>query len=92
VLVNETKTTLRPEQVKGFIAELGYLRDYFPEFTGKQIIGSSRNDAIEPSLLTHASRQGRLVLALGEGTLQLRTYAKRQNTPLNPPDIGGREI
>jgi len=75
VLVNETKATLRPEHVKEFITELGYLRDYFPEFVGKQIIGSIASLRIDESLVVHASRQGLLVLALGEGMLQLQNEA-----------------
>jgi len=75
VLVNETKTTLRPEHVKDFITELGYLRDYFPEFVGKKIIGAVASLRIDSSLMTHASRQGLLVLALGEGMLQLQNEA-----------------
>jgi hypothetical protein len=75
VLVNETKTTLRPEHVKDFIMELGQLRDYFPEFVGKKIIGAVASLRIDPSLRVHASRQGLLVLALGEGMLQLQNEA-----------------
>jgi hypothetical protein len=74
-LINETKTTLRPEQVKEFLAKLDLARDYFPQLVGKQIIGAVASLRIDSSLMTHASRQGLLVLALGEGMLQLQNEA-----------------
>jgi len=77
-LVNETKTTLRPEQVKEFLAKLAMARDYFPQLVGKQIIGAISSLRIEPSLIKHASNQGLLVLALGEGMLQLKNEADFQ--------------
>jgi len=77
-LVNETKTTLRPEQVKEFLAKLAMARDYFPQLVGKQIIGAIASLRIEPSLIKHASNQGLLVLALGEGMLQLKNEADFQ--------------
>jgi len=74
-LINETKTTLRPEQVKEFLAKLALARDYFPQLVSKQIIGAVSSLWIDPSLVKYANNQGLLVLALGEGMLQLQNEA-----------------
>ncbi len=75
VLINETKNTFRPEYVTDFIKRLGQLRDYFPEFRDKQILGSIASLRIDPSVITHASHQGLLVFTLGEGLLEMQNEA-----------------
>ncbi len=74
-LINETKTTLRPEDVKDFVVRLAIVRDYFPQLVGKKIIGAVSSLWIDESLRKQATRQGLLVLALGEGMLQLQNEA-----------------
>jgi len=74
-LINETKTTLRSEDVKDFVARLAIVRDYFPQLVGKKIIGAVSSLWIDESLRKQATRQGLLVLALGEGMLQLQNEA-----------------
>jgi hypothetical protein len=77
VLINETKATFRPEYVTDFLAKLAMVRDYFPEFTGKQIYAAIASLRIEPSVAQQAQKQGLLVLSLAEGMLELQ----------NPPDF-----
>jgi len=72
VLVNETKTTLRPQDVTDFVTKLTMARDYFPQLVGKKVIGAVSSLWVDESLRKQATRQGLLVLALGEGMLQLR--------------------
>ncbi len=72
VLVNETKTTFKVKHVDAFLKKLGQLRDYFPEFVGRQIFGVISSLRIDPSVVTRASRQGLLVLSLGEGMMELQ--------------------
>jgi hypothetical protein len=74
-LINETKTTLRSEDVKDFVARLAIVRDYFPQLVGKKIIGAVSSLWIDEGLRKQATRQGLLVLALGEGMLQLQNEA-----------------
>ncbi len=72
VLVNETKTTFKVKHVDAFLKTLGQLRDYFPALVGQQIFGVISSLRIDPSVVTRASRQGLLVLSLGEGMLELQ--------------------
>ncbi len=72
VLVNETKTTFKVEHVDAFLKTLSQLRDYFPAFEGRQIFGVISSLRIDPSVVTRASRQGLLVLSLGEGMMELQ--------------------
>ncbi len=75
VLINETKNTFRPEYVTSFLERLGQVRDYFPEFRDKQILGSISSLRIDPSVVTQASRQGLLVFTVGEGLLKIQNEA-----------------
>ncbi len=72
VLINETKNTFRPEYVTTFLERLGQVRDYFPEFRDKQILGSISSLRIDPSVVKYASHQGLVVFTVGEGLLQIR--------------------
>ncbi len=76
-LVNETKSTFRPEYVTEFLAKLSMVRDYFPQLAGKQIYGAIASLRIDPSVAKQAHDQGLLVLSLAEGMLELQ----------NPPDF-----
>ncbi len=75
VLINETKNTFRPEYVTDFLKRLGQVRDYFPEFRDKQILGSVSSLRIDPSVVTYASHQGLLAFTVGEGLLQILNEA-----------------
>ncbi len=70
VLINETKATFRPEYVTHFLEKLAMIRDYFPEFTGKQVYAAIASLRIDPSLAKHAHDEGLLVLSLAEGMLE----------------------
>ena len=71
LLFNETKNSLRPRYVTDFVETLAIARDYFPEYEGRTIIGVISSFHIDPSIVTHASRQGLVVLALGEGSMAI---------------------
>jgi len=81
VLINETKNTFRPEYVTTFLERLAELRDYFPEFRGRQIYGAISSLRIEPSVALHASRQGLFVLSLGAGMLEMKNEPNFQPKP-----------
>jgi len=72
ILVNETKNTLRSGDISHFIETLGDVRTYFPEFAERPIIGVVSSFNIDPSIITHASRQGLVVLALGDGLMSIQ--------------------
>jgi hypothetical protein len=75
VLFNETKTQLTPEKVKDFLDKLTQVRDFFPEYQQRTILGAVSSLRVEASLVEYASRQGLLVLGGGEELMAL------QNTP-----------
>jgi len=72
VLINETKSNLKSEHISHFVDSLAEVRTYFPEFANYQIIGAVSSFQIDPSLVTYASRQGLVVLALGDGLMTIR--------------------
>ncbi|MDM8520927.1 hypothetical protein QUF64_12835 [Anaerolineales bacterium HSG6] len=72
ILVNETKNTLRSEDISHFVETLGDARTYFPEFANRPIIGVVSSFNIDPNIVTHASRQGLVVLALGDGLMSVQ--------------------
>lgn len=65
-LVNETKSSLRPEDVTKFVALLQETRDFFPEHEDKQLVGAIASLYVDESLVRYAERQGVVVLGLGE--------------------------
>jgi hypothetical protein len=72
VLVNETKSQLTPEKVKGFLGKLTRIRDYFPEYQGHIVLGCMSSLFVESSLVEYASRQGLLVVATTAGLMTLQ--------------------
>jgi hypothetical protein len=72
VLVNETKSQLTPEKVKGFLGKLTRIRDYFPEYKGHIVLGCMSSLFVEASLVEYASRQGLLVVATTAGLMTLQ--------------------
>mgnify|MGYP001088847785 CR=1 FL=1 len=64
------------------IERLAEARPYFPEYAGLKIIGSLASLYVDSSLVTHASRQGILVLATGDELMVV----------LNEPGLAVREF
>jgi uncharacterized coiled-coil protein SlyX len=75
MLVNETKSRLRPEDVGAFAASLAEVRDYLSEAEGRRVVGSLSAFYVEPTLVTAAERAGLYVFGLGSGLLEV------MNTP-----------
>ncbi len=72
LFVNETKSKLRPEDVTTFVEEtLPTVRDFFPEYADKQIIGIIASLYIDESLVRYAERQGLVVLGFGEDVMDI---------------------
>lgn len=70
--VNETKTSLRPDYVSKFADEtLPKVRDYFPEYADKQIIGIVASLYVDESLVRYAERKGLVVLGFGEDVMDV---------------------
>lgn len=66
LLINETKSTLRAEDIPAFIDLLQVTRDFFPEHADKQVIGAIASLYVDASVARHAERNGLIVLGFGE--------------------------
>jgi len=78
LLVNETKSSLSAEAMKAFATErLPQVREYFPEFADKKIIGAIASLYVDESLVLRGERLGLIVLGFGEDVMDV----------LNDPDF-----
>jgi len=95
VLINETKGRLAPEDVKPFVDRLATVREFFPEFAGKRVIGAIASLYVDESLVgaiaslyvdeslvRYAEKQGLIVLGFGEDVMDV----------LNSPGFEPREF
>ena len=71
LLVNETKSYLRPEDLPEFVNLLTEVRDYFPQYNEKQVIGSIGSLYVDSSLVRRGERLGLIVLGMGEHLMQV---------------------
>jgi hypothetical protein len=71
LLVNETKTRLTPEHVSEFAALLPRVREYFPEYAEKRVIGALASLYVDESLVRHGERQGLIILGFGEDLMDV---------------------
>ena len=65
-LVVEVKSVLAPEQVTKFAASLEEAREYLAPLGIREVMGAVATLRVDPSIVTHASRLGLVVLAVGE--------------------------
>ena len=68
LLVNETKSQLKSEDIPKFLTALAEFYSYFPEYKEKEltIIGAMSSLHLDESLITALSKQGLLSLAIGD--------------------------
>jgi hypothetical protein len=72
VLIVETKSTLTPEKVDGFVQVMKDIRNYFPQYSSLRILGALATLYADPSIVTYASRSGILVLASGDTLMDIQ--------------------
>ncbi len=78
VLINQTKSTLRPSDVEDFhLLMQTQIRQYFPEYTEKKFIGLVSSLYVDDSIVAYASKLGLYVLGFGEDLMDV----------LNPQDF-----
>ncbi len=80
VLINETKSTLRAEDVDAFIRVLQEIRDFFPEYGDKKFLGLVSTLYMKPEIARYAERQGLIAMGFGKETFEI----------LNSPDFRPR--
>jgi len=82
VLVNETKSQLKVEDVDRFVELMEEIRAYFPEYAGRRFIGALASLYVDRSVVEYGSRKGVLVLGLGKYLMEV----------LNGPDFKPKEF
>jgi len=66
VLVVETKSTPKPENIPELLAMTREFRDYFPEYKDRKLIAGLAMLYADKSLIRYASSKGILILAVGD--------------------------
>jgi hypothetical protein len=72
VLVNETKSSLQPSDIPKLKETISELREYFPEYKDRKIIGSLATLYVDDSLIKYASREGVIILAVGDELMDIK--------------------
>lgn len=71
LLINETKSRLRPEDVSAFAQSLPSAREYFPEYAEYKIIGAVASLYVDQSIVRHGERFGLIVVGFGEEAMEV---------------------
>lgn len=71
VLINETRNTLCPQDLKDFRALMETARDYFPEYAEKKFIGAMASLYVDESLVRQGEKLGLIVLGFGEDLMDV---------------------
>ncbi len=71
MLINETKSSLRPGDVEDFVSVLSQAREFFPEYADKSIIGALGSLYVDDSLVRCGERAGLIVLGFGEDVMEV---------------------
>jgi hypothetical protein len=71
LMVNETRSTVRPEDIPAFVALLEKVREFLPEADGRRVVGSLAGFSLDPSLVATGERHGLLMLGLGTGLMRV---------------------
>ncbi len=75
VMINETKSNLRPEDVTNLIDTIVIAREYFPEYRDRKIIGSVASVSVSESVVSFATKNGILALAVGDELMDIQNPA-----------------
>jgi len=81
-LIVESKTQLRPEDVRAFVAALAEARSYLPEIGDRKVIGAVASLYLDDAVTRHALRQGLVVMGLGDHLMEAKC----------PPGFRAREF
>jgi hypothetical protein len=69
LLINETKSRLAAEDVARFVEALATVRDYFPEHSGKKVVGAIASLYVDPAVVRRGEAMGLIVLGFGEDVM-----------------------
>jgi hypothetical protein len=71
LLVTETRSTVRPEDIPALVALVEEARAYLPQAEGRSVVGGLAGFSLDPTLVTAGERQGLLMFGLGTGLLRV---------------------
>jgi hypothetical protein len=71
VIINETKSTPRPEDPRNFSEKINDFFNYFPEYEGKKIIPLFASIHIPENILSDLSRHKIYAMGMKEGTMDI---------------------
>jgi hypothetical protein len=72
VLINETKSDITSRDIDRLIEKTKGIRDYFPEFAGRKLIGCVSSLHLDDSVINYATRKGVLALAVGDELMDIK--------------------
>lgn len=72
ILVNETKSKLKPSDIPGLKETIREFRVYFPGYKDLKAIGFLATLDVDESLVKYASREGVLILAVGDELMDVK--------------------
>jgi hypothetical protein len=75
VLLNETKSSLISRDVQHLLRTISRIRDYFPEFENRKLIGAVAALHVAPSVVNFATKNGILALAVGDELMDIQNPA-----------------
>lgn len=78
LLITETKSRLRTDDIPNFIERLQEVRTFLPEYSDKQVVGALATFYVDPSLVRHGERQGLIMLGVVDGLMQVLNTAEFQ--------------
>lgn len=82
LLLTETKSRLRPEDLPAFEELLREAREYIPDAEGRRVVGALATFYVDPSLVRAGEQQGFFMLGLSRGLMEI----------LNAPGFRPREF
>lgn len=76
LLINETKSSLKPTDVDEFVETLSTAREFFPEHAERRVVGALASLYVDESLARYAERNGLIILSFGDEGMDLRNSSE----------------
>ena len=91
VIINETKTSPRIEDIRDFIKALEEIEDYFPEYQGKRVIPIFASLYMGEDMVNYLTRHRIYAMAMGDETMDLLNFQALGDRGIRQPPQDGAE-